>query len=167
LVNSLTKLDCPVCQTGLFGFGSSNSAATFVKFQNLLFNPPPGDIKGLSGSNPSITCAPYDLRGQTGFCHLSAPSVSPVDPGHRAKPPVKRVRGLPTMDKYCPLRASRNGGLRHLARRDLAAATHAHMNVFTRVWNPSHHSLTYQLDQVHTPKHSMSLHRRRPMERPT
>jgi hypothetical protein len=30
------------------GFGSSNSAASFVKFQNCLFTPPLGDIKGLS-----------------------------------------------------------------------------------------------------------------------
>jgi hypothetical protein len=48
LINSLTKLDCRVCQTGLSGFGSSNSAASFVKFQNHLFTPPLGDIKGLS-----------------------------------------------------------------------------------------------------------------------
>jgi hypothetical protein len=45
--NSLTKPNCPICQTGLFGFGSSNSAASFVKFYNCLFTPHPGDIKGL------------------------------------------------------------------------------------------------------------------------
>jgi hypothetical protein len=42
----LTKQDCPVCQTGLSDFASSNFAVSFVKFQNHLFTP--GDIKGLS-----------------------------------------------------------------------------------------------------------------------
>jgi hypothetical protein len=48
VVNSLTKPDCPVCQTGLSSFSSSNSAASFVKFQNRIFTPPLGGIKGLS-----------------------------------------------------------------------------------------------------------------------
>jgi hypothetical protein len=48
VINSLTKLDCPISQTGLSGFGNSNSTASFVKFQNHLFIPPLGDIKGLS-----------------------------------------------------------------------------------------------------------------------
>jgi hypothetical protein len=39
VVNSLIKPDCPVCQTGLSGFDSSNSAVSFVKFQNPLFTP--------------------------------------------------------------------------------------------------------------------------------
>jgi hypothetical protein len=48
---SLTKLEYPVCQTGLSDFSSSNATASFVKFQNHLFTPPPlGDIKGLSVS---------------------------------------------------------------------------------------------------------------------
>jgi hypothetical protein len=48
VVNSLTKPDCTVCQTGLSGFCSYNSAAFFVKFHNHLFTPPLGDIKGFS-----------------------------------------------------------------------------------------------------------------------
>jgi hypothetical protein len=49
VVNSLTKPDCLIYQTGLSSFDSSNSAASFVKFQNHLFTTPPlGDIKGLS-----------------------------------------------------------------------------------------------------------------------
>jgi hypothetical protein len=40
VVNSLTKPDCPVLTV--------LSAVSFVKFQNHLFTPPLGDIKGLS-----------------------------------------------------------------------------------------------------------------------
>jgi hypothetical protein len=47
MLNSLTKLECLVCQIRLFDFYSSNSAASFVKFQNRLFTPSLGDIKGL------------------------------------------------------------------------------------------------------------------------
>jgi hypothetical protein len=32
VLNSLTKPECPVCQTGLSDFDSSNSAVSFVKF---------------------------------------------------------------------------------------------------------------------------------------
>jgi hypothetical protein len=39
MLNSLTKLECPVCQTELSSFISSNSAVNFVKFQNPLFTP--------------------------------------------------------------------------------------------------------------------------------
>jgi hypothetical protein len=49
--NSLTKLKCPIYQTKLSSFGNSNSAASFVKFQNWLFTPPLGGIKGLSQRN--------------------------------------------------------------------------------------------------------------------
>jgi hypothetical protein len=49
VVNSLTKLNCSVCQIGLSDFDSSNSAISFVKFQNRLFTPL-GDIKGLSAT---------------------------------------------------------------------------------------------------------------------
>jgi hypothetical protein len=48
VVNSLTKQDYLICQTRLSDFGSFNSAASFVKFQNHLFTPPLGDIKGFS-----------------------------------------------------------------------------------------------------------------------
>jgi hypothetical protein len=49
VLNSLTKLKCPICQIGLSDFGSSNSAMSFIKFQNRLFTPSPlGDINGLS-----------------------------------------------------------------------------------------------------------------------
>jgi hypothetical protein len=41
VLNSLTKPECLVYQTGLSSFYSSNSAANFVKFQNRLFTPPP------------------------------------------------------------------------------------------------------------------------------
>jgi hypothetical protein len=41
VLNSLTKPECLVYQTGLSGFYSSNSAMNFVKFQNRLFTPPP------------------------------------------------------------------------------------------------------------------------------
>jgi hypothetical protein len=40
MLNSLTKLECLVCQTGLSGFGSSNFTTSFIKFQNHLFTPP-------------------------------------------------------------------------------------------------------------------------------
>jgi hypothetical protein len=36
---SLTKSECPVSQTGVSSFVSSNSTASFVKFQNHLFAP--------------------------------------------------------------------------------------------------------------------------------
>jgi hypothetical protein len=39
MVNSLTKPDCSICQTGLSDFDSSNSAVSFVKFHNRLFTP--------------------------------------------------------------------------------------------------------------------------------
>jgi hypothetical protein len=49
VVNSLIKSDNLICQTGLSGFDSSNSATSFIKFQNRLFTPSPlGDIKGVS-----------------------------------------------------------------------------------------------------------------------
>jgi hypothetical protein len=38
---SLTKSELPVSQTGMFGFDSSNSTASFVKSQNRQFTPPP------------------------------------------------------------------------------------------------------------------------------
>jgi hypothetical protein len=41
VLNSLIKSKCLVCQTGLSGFSSSNSAVSFVEFQNHLFTPPP------------------------------------------------------------------------------------------------------------------------------
>jgi hypothetical protein len=40
MVNSMPKLDCPICQTGQPGFDSSNFVANFVKFQNHLFTLP-------------------------------------------------------------------------------------------------------------------------------
>jgi hypothetical protein len=46
-----------------------------------------------------------------------------------------------TMDKHCTLWALGNGGLRRLARRDVAVGTHAHLTVCTRVRNLSHHRL--------------------------
>jgi hypothetical protein len=56
VINSSTKPECPVCQIGLFGFSSSNSAASFVKFQNFLFTPSPlGDIKGLSNTYKDLS----------------------------------------------------------------------------------------------------------------
>jgi hypothetical protein len=48
MLNSVTKLECSVCQIGLSDFDSSNSTVSFVKLQNRLFTPPLGDIKGLS-----------------------------------------------------------------------------------------------------------------------
>jgi hypothetical protein len=90
----------------------------------------------------TITSPPYDYHGQMGFCHISAPPTSLVDLGYRPGPPVKHAWGLPAIDKHCPLQASGSGGLRRLARRDVAAGTHVHLIVCTRVWNPSHHCLT-------------------------
>jgi hypothetical protein len=60
--NSLTKLECPVFQTGLSDFDNSNSAVSFVKFQNRLFTPHHlGDIKGLlpreGGEEGTMDCA--------------------------------------------------------------------------------------------------------------
>jgi hypothetical protein len=60
---SLTKPECPVCQTGLSGFGSSNSAASFVKYQNCLFTPPLGDIKGLSNTIQSFLMIAHIICG--------------------------------------------------------------------------------------------------------
>jgi hypothetical protein len=37
----MTKPKCHVSQTGLSSFGSSNFTASFIKFQNRLFTPPP------------------------------------------------------------------------------------------------------------------------------
>jgi hypothetical protein len=39
VLNSLTKSECPICQTELSNFDSSNFAVSFIKFQNRLFNP--------------------------------------------------------------------------------------------------------------------------------
>jgi hypothetical protein len=54
VINSLTKLECLICQIGLSDFDSSNSVASFIKFQNHLFHPPLGDTKGLSPLRVSI-----------------------------------------------------------------------------------------------------------------
>jgi hypothetical protein len=59
--NSLTKLECPVYQTGLSDFGSSNSAVSFVKFHNHLFTPPLCDIKGLSRGLAGAWWASYTV----------------------------------------------------------------------------------------------------------
>jgi hypothetical protein len=90
----------------------------------------------------AIASPPYDYHRQTGFHHLSAPLASLDDPGQRSGPSDKHARGLPTMDKHRPLRASGSGGLRRLVRRDVAVGTHAHLIVCARVGNPSHCRLT-------------------------
>jgi hypothetical protein len=39
VLNSLTKLESSVCQTGLSDFSNFNFTVSFVKFQNCLFTP--------------------------------------------------------------------------------------------------------------------------------
>jgi hypothetical protein len=87
------------------------------------------------------------------FRHLLAPPASLVDPVQRHGPSVKRARGLPTMGKYCLLQASRSGSIRRLERMDVVAGTHAHLTVWTRVWNPFHRRLTKHLVWECTPKY--------------
>jgi hypothetical protein len=70
------------------------------------------------------------------------PSCLSDDLGQRPGPLVKCTRGLPAVDKHRPLWTSGSGGLRRLARRDVAVGTHAYLIVCTRVWNPSHRHLT-------------------------
>jgi hypothetical protein len=61
VLNSLTKLKCLVCQTGLSDFGSSNFATSFIKFHNRLFTLPPlGHIKGLSPVPANATAREQD-----------------------------------------------------------------------------------------------------------
>jgi hypothetical protein len=55
VVNSLTKPDSLVCQTELSSF--SSSAASSAKFQNRLFTPPLGNIKGLSFTRTALAYA--------------------------------------------------------------------------------------------------------------
>jgi hypothetical protein len=56
VLNSLTKSECPIYQTGLSDFSSSNSTASFAKFQNRLFTPSKqheGTFKDLGHVDPS------------------------------------------------------------------------------------------------------------------
>jgi hypothetical protein len=66
MFNSLTKLECSVCQIGLFSFDSSNSVASFVKFQNRLFTPLLGDIKGLSKTGAREPPCSREVVGEVG-----------------------------------------------------------------------------------------------------
>jgi hypothetical protein len=68
---------------------------------------------------------------QMRFHHMYAPPASLGDPEKGPGPPVKCALGLPIADRHCLLQASRSGGLRHLARRDIAVGAHARLSVYT------------------------------------
>jgi hypothetical protein len=71
VLNSLTKLECLVCQIELFDFDNSNSAVSFIKFQNCLFTPPLGDMKRLSPAGLDFGAGPSYAVGtsSTGVAH--------------------------------------------------------------------------------------------------
>jgi hypothetical protein len=73
-----TKSECPISQTELSDFGSSNFTASFVKIQNRLFNPPSMRHQGtFTSARHTVTTHAVHCTVPVGHCGWAISSCGP------------------------------------------------------------------------------------------